>query len=175
MVGWSDLPADLSDQPAIDRLAAFLPEAPVLSSDLLRATQTADAIAMGRQRLGRARALREIHFGAWELRSFAEVEAESPDHIRAYWEQPGDIAPPGGESWNAVEARVNAHVDQMAQEAGHRDVIAVAHMGVILTQLRRARAQTAYEAFGQKIDNLSVTCLRFDGGRWHEELVNHRP
>ncbi|MDZ4137070.1 MAG: histidine phosphatase family protein, partial [Paracoccaceae bacterium] len=36
MIGWTDLPADLSDHPAIARLTAFLPDAAgVVSSDLI--------------------------------------------------------------------------------------------------------------------------------------------
>ena len=38
MVGWSDLPADLSDTARLARLSAHLPDgAPVVSSDLVRA------------------------------------------------------------------------------------------------------------------------------------------
>ena len=47
MVGWTDLPADLSDRAQLDRLRAYLPDAPVVCSDLLRARQTADAVAGG--------------------------------------------------------------------------------------------------------------------------------
>ncbi|MGL6209472.1 MAG: histidine phosphatase family protein, partial [Paracoccaceae bacterium] len=43
MVGWTDLPADLSDTAALDRLKATLPQGAVtISSDLIRATATAD-------------------------------------------------------------------------------------------------------------------------------------
>ena len=109
MVGWSDLPADLSDTDAIARLRNYLPEAPVVSSDLIRATATADAIGRN-HRLPNDPALREINFGAWELRTFAEIEAEDHATIRAYWETPGHIAPPDGESWNAVRKRVDGAV-----------------------------------------------------------------
>ena len=42
MIGWTDLPADLSDAGAIARLRAALPDAPIVSSDLIRAVTTAD-------------------------------------------------------------------------------------------------------------------------------------
>ena len=45
MVGWTDLPADLSDLAALTRLNAHLPDAPVISSDLSRAVTTADALS----------------------------------------------------------------------------------------------------------------------------------
>jgi len=172
MVGWSDLPADLSDTAALARLSDFLPDAPVVSSDLLRARATADAVQAGRPRLPHEADLREIHFGEWELRSSSEIEASDPDHIRAYWEQPGDIAPPGGESWNALSARVGAALDRLL--AVHDDLIVVAHFGVILAQIQRADGLTAYDAFGHRIDNLSVTT--FDRGQaWRSGLINHNP
>ena len=52
MVGWSDLPADLGDTAQLARLSTHLPaEALVISSDLIRASATADAIAGKRTRL----------------------------------------------------------------------------------------------------------------------------
>lgn len=172
MVGWSDLPADLSDTAALSRLRAYLPEAPVVSSDLIRATATADALAPD-TRLPHDPALREINFGAWELRGFAEVEAEDPVTIRAYWENPGEVAPPGGESWNAVCRRVDDAIDDYLR-AGHPDLIVVGHFGMILTQLQRALGIDATAAFSHRIDNLSVTDLHYDG-RWTVGQINHKP
>ena len=172
MVGWSDIPADLSDSAAISRLRNYLPDAPVVSSDLIRATATADALNRDR-RLPHDPALREINFGAWELRTFAEVEAEDPTTIRAYWETPGHTAPPGGESWNAVRQRVDDAIDGYLN-AGHENLIVVAHFGMILTQVQRALGIGGYAAFGHKIDNLSVTDLRYDGS-WTVGRINHVP
>ncbi len=173
MVGWSDLPADLSDTAKIARLRAYLPDAPVVSSDLTRAVTTADVLQPA-TRLPHDPALREINFGAWEMRTFAEVEAEDPVTIRAYWETPGHVAPPGGESWNAVRARVDDAVDGYLSR-GHADLIIVAHFGVILTQVQRALGIGAYAAFGHKIDNLSVTQLAHGAGGWSAGPINHQP
>lgn len=173
MVGWTDLAADLTDIAALGRLADHLPDAPIISSDLSRAAATADAIQKQRTRLDHDPRIREINFGAWENRTFADVEVDDPKLIRKYWEDPGTHAPEGGESWDQVEARVNGFVDQFVHDTD--DVIAVSHMGTILTQVRRARNVTAYEAFGQKIDNLSVTCLEVQNGIWTVHTVNHLP
>ncbi|WP_103258344.1 histidine phosphatase family protein [Tabrizicola aquatica] len=158
MIGWTDLPADLTDTATLARLSAHLPaQAPVISSDLSRAIATADALGPNRPRLPHDPALREIHFGAWEQRSFTEVEAESPTLIRAFWDQPGEIRPPGGESWTDLTTRTWSALDRLQGQAP--DVIVVAHFGPILAALQRATAATALETFAQKIDNLSVTCL----------------
>ncbi|HCQ67300.1 MAG TPA: histidine phosphatase family protein [Rhodobacteraceae bacterium] len=172
MVGWSDVPADLSDTQALARLDAFLPQAPVVSSDLARARATADAIQGARPRLAHVQALREINFGAWELRSAEALYEEDPDTITAYWDDPSDIRPPGGESFTDLAARVNGAVDTLV---GSGDLIVVAHFGVILTQLHRARGGSVKAVMAQRVENLSVTALRFDDGAWHEELSNHRP
>lgn len=174
MVGWSDLPADLSDTARIERLAAYLPhEAVVVSSDLSRAVATADAIAGARMRLPHDSDLREIHFGDWELQAFDTIEDQ--DHLRAFWDRPGDIRPPGGESWHEVTARVNRAIAGILGTHPGRDVIAVAHMGVILTQLQQALGVSAYDAFGHRIDNLSVTELHRAGTGWQAAAINHRP
>jgi alpha-ribazole phosphatase len=169
LVGWSDLPADLSDTAAIARLAAHLPQAPVISSTLRRATATADAIAGTRPRLPHDSDLREIHFGDWELQHFTEVQDQA--HIRRFWEEPGTIAPPNGESWNTVCTRVNA---AMGRLLNHDDIIIVAHFGAILTQVQRALGISGYEAFSYKIDNLSVTEITYDG-TWSAGRINHIP
>ncbi|MFO8125142.1 histidine phosphatase family protein [Yoonia sp.] len=173
MVGWSDIPADLSDLAAIGRLRQFLPDAPVVSSDLIRAAATADVLNPD-VRLPHNKDLREINFGDWELRNFNEVEAEDPVTIRAYWETPGHVAPPNGESWNTVRLRVDRAVDRYLAD-GHHDLIVVAHFGVILTQVQRALGIGAYETFGHRIDNLSVTVLQNTGAGWVVDHINHSP
>lgn len=175
MVGWSDLPADLSDTAALTRLSAHLPEqAVVVSSDLSRATATADAIQGPRARLPHNAALREINFGAWELRSHADIEAEDPNLIRAYWDHPGDVRPPNGESWHQVCARVDTAIDTLISAHPGGDLVVVAHFGVILTQLQRAMQLDTEAAFGHRIDNLSVSEItHLPDGMWLAGRINH--
>lgn len=172
LVGWSDLPADLSDSAALARLSAFLPDAPVISSDLIRAIATADAIQGTRRRLPAAPGLREINFGDWELKTAAEIEAENPARARAYWDDPLTERPPGGETLAEVTARVDATLAPLAQQ---NDIIVVAHFGVILGQLHRALAGPIRDTLAQPIDNLSVTELRRTGRGWQSGVINHRP
>ncbi|SHH31916.1 histidine phosphatase family protein [Cognatishimia maritima] len=173
MVGWSDLPADLSDTAALDRLDAFLPdEAIVVSSDLLRAKQTADALQNQRPRWDHHTDLREIHFGAWELKSHTEIADK--DHMMAFWDTPGAIRAPGGESWNVFAERVNRAFDALINRAGGRDMILVCHFGVIVAAIERALQISTYDAFGHRIDNLSVTEVRLEP-TWKATRINHKP
>jgi broad specificity phosphatase PhoE len=176
MVGWSDLPADLSDTAQVARLAGHLPaDGIVISSDLQRCVATADAIQRDRHRLPHDPTLREIHFGDWELKSFAEIEANDPDRIRAYWETPGDVRPPNGESWNEVATRVDGAIDRLITAHQGAKLIVVVHFGVILTQIQRAEQLTADEAFAHRIDNLSVTSIKITNDGWITHPINHIP
>lgn len=174
MVGWSDIPADLSDTARITRLNAFLPsEAIVISSDLIRAVATADAIAGDRHRLPHDPNLREIHFGDWEMQNYDTIEDQAK--LRAFWDEPGLVRAPSGETWNDVVDRVDQGIANVLAAHPGADIIAVAHMGAILTQVQQAERVTAYEAFAQKIDNLSVTELVLDGDAWRSVRINHCP
>ena len=172
MLGHLDRTADLSDRAALARLSAALPpDAPIASSDLVRATATADAIAQGRPRLGPDPRLREMDFGAWDGLGVDDIEDQ--ERLHAFWDEPGLVSPPGGESWDALVARVDPAVDALIALALPH-VIVVAHMGVILTQVQRALRVSARDAFGYRIDPLSVT--RIDtAGPWHAEAINLAP
>jgi broad specificity phosphatase PhoE len=172
--GWRDVPADLSDTAAIARLNAALPNgAIVISSDLSRAVTTADALTPGRMRLPHDPALREFDFGLWDGLEWHDVAARDPDLSRRFWEVPGDVAPPQGESWNAVTARVTAVIDRLADAHQGADLIAVAHFGAILTHLAQTGGMTPYQALGHKIDPLSLTELIRDGDGWRVVRINH--
>lgn len=174
LVGWSDVPADLSDTDALARLSDFLPEAPVVSSDLARAVATADAIGGARPRLPHEPGLRELNFGAWELRAAAELYQEDPEAVSAYWNDPEAHRPPGGESWTDLSRRVNTTIDRLLGDRPDH-LIAVAHFGVILSQLHRAVGGRVQDILGRRIENLSVTEIRLETGQWTAGRVNHCP
>jgi broad specificity phosphatase PhoE len=174
--GWRDVPADLSDTALVARVAAQLPpDALVVSSDLIRARATADALAGNRHRLPDMPALREFDFGAWDGLLWDQVAARDPALSRAYWETPGDIAPPGGESWNAASARIEAAVQHLAATHPGRALIVVAHFGAILTQVARALDQPPATALAQRIEPLSLTEIAFTPEGRRLERVNHLP
>jgi len=117
MVGWTDVKADLTDAAALARLRASLPQkALMVSSDLRRAIDTADALQLRQTRLPHAMGLREMHFGEWEMKTFNDVNATDPDGIFAFYDTPGDVAPPKGESWNMFSARVDTAIDTLPEK-----------------------------------------------------------
>jgi alpha-ribazole phosphatase len=168
MVGWSDLPADLGDVAAVARLAGVLPPAAVVvSSDLIRAVATADAVQGARARLAHDPRLREIHFGDWEGKAWSEIDGPE---ARAFWD--GAAPAPGGEGWGDLCSRVWAATDALAS-GGVADVVVVAHFGAILAALQRARGCSAAEVLAQRIDPLSLTEMAVGPRGWSLGRVNH--
>jgi alpha-ribazole phosphatase len=75
--------------------------------------------------------LREIDFGSWELRNFADIAAADSARVAAWQEQYMDFAFPNGESVQAFISRVKAILDTLSTSSGSIGI--VTHGGVIRT------------------------------------------
>ncbi len=104
-------------------------------SPLLRARQTLDCLRQHgcpvEQPVYDSR-LREIHFGDWELRSFADIAAADPARIEA-WQQYEDFVFPGGEAVADFVSRIKGVLTDIAESGGSIGV--VTHGGVIRTMI----------------------------------------
>jgi len=68
--------------------------------------------------------LREIGYGHWEGSTLAQMQALDPELFAKRQTEKWTVAPPGGESYVAVQARVTDWYHQLAE-----DTVAVAHGG----------------------------------------------
>lgn len=123
-------------------MAEYLREQPlaaVFSSNMARATQTAEMIAVGRKaEIIIEPGLREIDFGNWEGLTFAEIGSAYPTLADSWIEDPYSVQIPGGESMGAFTSRVrNAWVTtrRLILENGspseHGRTVVVTHAGCI--------------------------------------------
>ena len=173
MVGWSDVPADLSDSAKIRRLRAYLPNSgKVISSDLKRARDTADALKLVQKRLPDDANLREINFGDWELKPFAEIDKTDHDLVFDFYDNPGETSAPNGESWDDFCQRTNRAIDKLMNTYTGQPLIIVAHFGVIVSQIQRAEGGDAKRAMRHKIDNFSLTHLSYGDANWTINRLN---
>jgi len=176
IIGRLDPPCDLSDQDRLTALALRLPrQAVVVESGLLRCTQTLGAIESSGLTVAPAivePALQEQDFGRWQGRRWAELDAEKDPLLAEFWRDPAATAPPGGESFVALIARVRAAITQMTRHFEGRDVIAVAHAGTIRAALALALDLTPHAALSFVIDPLSLTRLDCIGEGWRIGGVN---
>ncbi|MFO6446110.1 histidine phosphatase family protein [Erythrobacter sp. NE805] len=166
-----DLPLSEAGRSEVGALAARLAAGrldALQTSPVRRARETAAAIgeAAGLAPLV-ASPLEEVDFGEWTGRSFADL---APDPGWQAWNsERADACPPGGETIGAVQARVLAHLREVARSAAgsvvamvsHADVIRACVAGIIGLSLSRILALT--------IDPASVT--RIEAGEWGERLV----
>ncbi len=75
--------------------------------------------------------LREIHFGAWEGRTTANVHAATPDALQRFWTDPTTFTPPEAESLLAFQTRVLACWQRLQQSHEGQRLLIVTHGGVI--------------------------------------------
>ena len=140
--------------------------AAIVSSPLSRARATADAIA---RRVGlpvhEVEGFTETDFGEWEGLTFMEATQRDPDLHRA-WMSDTSVAPPGGESFDAVTERVRAATDQVVSQYGPGNVIVVSHVTPIKTVLRHALDVGPSILFKLHLDLASLSMAEFyaDGG-----------
>jgi ribonuclease H / adenosylcobalamin/alpha-ribazole phosphatase len=100
----------------------------IVTSPLLRTVQTAQEVAaVTGAAVVADDGFRETDFGAWEGLTFAEVRERWPAEL-AEWLADPEVAPPGGESFTDVSARVTAALHRvLAARAGQR-VLIVSHV-----------------------------------------------
>src|ERR1700761_2640515 len=117
------------DQRGRDGLAGFSDRLPaydlLLRSPALCAAQTAAGLALDATV---EPVLRDCDFGRWAGRSLAEVQAQAPEAV-ADWLQNPHAAPHGGESFADVTTRVGTWMDGLL--AGHGPILAITHPAVI--------------------------------------------
>ena len=138
----------------------------MVSSDPRRASQTADAVGEGRHRLADTDSIREFNFGDWDGQNVEKIVQVDGDRLRAFWTDPENTRPPNGENWHDLCNRVNPFVDKLNSAHHGRNIIAVAHKGVILTQIQRVTRQSVRDLLREEIAHLSITRLTFSEDLW---------
>jgi broad specificity phosphatase PhoE len=110
----------------------------IVTSPLLRTVQTAQAVAaVTGAAVVTDDGFRETDFGAWEGLTFAEVRERWPAELSAWLADP-EIAPPGGESFTDVSARVIAALDRVLAVRAGQTVLIVSHVTPIKTLVAAA-------------------------------------
>ncbi len=94
----------------------------VITSPLFRARETADIVAGRGVEIEADPRLKEMDYGAWEGRTYAELDENDGPSRRAWLERPDELRCPGGESGDDVARRVAAFLDDLLDE--HRRWIA---------------------------------------------------
>lgn len=150
----------------------------IVASPLVRARETAEIVRAlepaGRPPIEIDQRLAEMDYGAWEGRTYAQIEAVDPDERRRWEADPAVHACPGGESGSDVAVRAESFLRDLIDwhdrirppgDEAERPVLAVAHStlnrvlvcvatGIEIREFRRRFSQ----------DQANLTVLRFEHG-----------
>jgi probable phosphoglycerate mutase len=104
----------------------------------------------------------EMEFGVWDGLTFAEVRDRYPGEVQA-WLGSLDVAPPGGESFREVEARVLAGLQRVVERYAGRTVLVVSHVTPIKTLVAHAVDAPLSALFRMELSTASVSVVSFVG------------
>jgi alpha-ribazole phosphatase len=122
----------------------------IVSSDLCRAVESANVIADAFDcAVDTDPRLREMNFGRWDGRRWADIERDDADRLQAWMRRWTDVAPPDGESAADLATRATNWLTETLAAAPPDDrIIVVSHAGWIraaLTHLFRRDLARMFE------------------------------
>ena len=140
--GHLDIPLSATGRWQAARLASALREQKIqaiYASDLTRAWETAQFVARTLAiSVVKEEGLRERHFGDFEGKTFAEIEAELPDQALRWRRRDPHFAPNGGETLVALRDRVLKTATRLAARHPGEQIALVGHGGVMDVLYRAA-------------------------------------
>ena len=126
--GHMNLPLDtvgeLQAQKCGDYLRATFSDIRVISSPLVRAQQTAQAVAGA---VDTDERFIELNYGDWDGVALTDIDAAQWTH----WRNDPHFRPPNGETLVELDARVQPALHDLMEEARERTVVVVSHVSPI--------------------------------------------
>jgi broad specificity phosphatase PhoE len=143
------------------------------SSDLLRAYETAQIIGQATglaviQKPG----LREMHFGTWQGLTVQQIRERDPEIYAARRENPYEVPPPGGQTWQQFYQQAVRTLHDILQETDAQRLIVATHSGVctVLGLEALGLGYTGKRTFGNA--NCAVHTIAIEGERWQAVALN---
>jgi broad specificity phosphatase PhoE len=143
------------------------------SSDLLRAYETAQIIGQATglaviQKPG----LREMHFGTWQGLTVQQIRERDPEIYAARRENPYEVPPPGGQTWQQFYQQAVRTLHDILQETDAQRLIVATHSGVctVLGLEALGLGYTGKRTFGNA--NCAIHTIAVEGERWQAVALN---
>lgn len=143
------------------------------TSDLARAAQTAELIAAphGLPSCPDDR-LREVSFGEWEGLALPEIAVRWPELIAAWRADLLRTRPPGGETLEELQTRINAAVRDIHRRLPDGHVAIVAHGGSLRAIVTLALGADLSMFRRLRLDNCSLSMVKVDSEQCSLVLLN---
>jgi broad specificity phosphatase PhoE len=186
MQGQRDYPLSEAGRHQAALLGRFLANAgfqfdAVYTSPLTRARATALALttALGLPEAELAAELSELHAGGLQGLTHAEITEQFPGFMQRGLTGLGDFSEYGGESYDAVQARIRRLVERWHarhREPAHR-ILAIAHGGTNFHLVKALVCEPVPRVMSLKFGNCTSTLVRMRQrrGQYLGEVVFHLP
>jgi len=146
----------------------------VFSSPLLRARQTAEAIALPHDlKIDIVDDLVEVDVGDWEGRAWDEIERTDPEAYRLFMTDASIHPYLGGENFSVLEKRVVPAMQRLMQDNLGRVIAVAAHNCVNRVYLTTLLGMPLSKYRSLPQDNCGINLLRFRGGRVKAVTINN--
>ncbi|NER63896.1 alpha-ribazole phosphatase family protein [Pseudomonas sp. MAFF212427] len=160
-LGWAQMRAAVGEAGPWDRL---------VSSPLQRCARFAEELAA---RLGlplqREADLQELHFGAWEGRSAADLMLTDEQGLGQFWADPYAFTPPDGEPVLHFAERVHKAMARLCRVHAGERVLIVTHGGVMRLLLAQARGLPREQLLQVAVGHAAMHRLQYEAdGRFVE-------
>ncbi len=117
-------------------------------------------------------AFSEVHFGDWEGRLIADVWREQGSHVRRFFADPVNAAPPNGEPLHEFEQRVVAGWNALLRDNRGEHVLLVAHGGTIRVLLAQVLAMPLTRIANLDVPYASASRVRIHHSQNQPDFVS---
>ncbi len=155
----------------------------VLTSPVRRARESAEILAemLGGQELVEEPGFAEMEFGRWDGLTFGDVSERHPEELER-WLGETNVAPPGGESFEQVQERVQAALGRVLSEHARRTVVVASHVTPIKVLVAGALGAPLRAMYRMELAPASVTVIDYHpldavprDRHWSTPVPGHHP
>lgn len=148
----------------------------VYSSDLSRAKNTAKFVAdKFNLQVQTTAGLREVDFGSWEGKYFADLEKDDPDNLKIFHTAPDELRLDRAETFQQVQARAMSAIKKIIayhELDGDSRIVAVAHGSINRTILCAILDIPLKNLWRLRQFNTAINIFRVDDGNFTVQLIN---
>lgn len=133
----------------------------VVSSDLLRAAESAEIVAAALEcNVVQDARLREMSFGEWDGQSWSDIECAYPEQLQSWTERWTETAAPGGESVGDLVKRAAEWIgDAVTGQSSAIAIVVVSHAGWIRAAVSHLLGCDIARMFEIPVDHARVTII----------------
>ncbi len=151
--GWAQMWAAVAGETSWSR---------IITSPLQRCRAFAEVFAVNRGLpLEVEPRIREVGFGSWEGRMRRAVMAEELDNYKRFYADPVNARPAGAESLQAFYQRVTDALQASVSTHPGKDLLLVAHAGVVRCAVSMAVKGALQGLYGIKVEYANITRIAY--------------